>query len=238
MSVVPIVNENDTVATEEIRYGDNDRLAAQVAVTVGADLVILLSDVDGLYSADPSIDIAAKFIPEVTEITPEIEAMAGEARNVIAKGGMKTKIIAAKMATSGGASLVITRGSTFNPLELLNTGTMSTWFKAKENPQQARKSWIKSMKACGDITIDPGAEEALKIGKSLLPAGVLSVSGKFERGDPVGISNSEGLNIGIGIVRYTAIEARKLIGSRLVEVEKILGYPSRKALIHRDDMAL
>ena len=238
MNVIPIVNENDTVATEEIRYGDNDRLAAQVAVTVGADLVVLLSDVDGLYSADPSIDMAAKFIPEVTEITSEIEAMAGEARNVIAKGGMKTKIIAAKMATSGGASLVITRGSIFNPLEMLNTGSISTWFKAKDNPQQARKSWIKSMKACGNIIIDPGAEEALKIGKSLLPAGVLSVSGKFHRGDPVDISNSEGLNVGIGIVRYTATEAKKLIGSRLVEVEKILGYPSRKALIHRDDMAL
>lgn len=238
LNVIPIVNENDTVATEEIRYGDNDRLAAQVGVTIGANLVILLSDVDGLYSTDPQIDPTAELIPIVKEITPKIESMGGEARSLLSKGGMKTKIIAAKMATSSGTSLIISKGSDLNPLKRLENNQKFTLFLAKSDPHQARKSWIQSMKSCGGITIDSGAELALKKGNSLLPAGVIKVTGDFERGDPVNIYDSNSLNIGIGFVRYTSTEARRIIGARLVEVEKILGYPSREALIHRDDMAL
>lgn len=238
LGVVPIVNENDTVATEEIRYGDNDRLAAQVGVTVGADLVILLSDVDGLYSSDPLIDPDAKFVPLVKEITPEIDKMGGESRSLLSKGGMETKIIAAKMATSSGTSLIITKGTPLNPLTKLENSKKGTWFMAKSDPHQARKSWIQSMKSCGEITIDPGAELALQNGNSLLPAGVTKVIGEFERGDPVNIYDSTGGYIGVGFMRYTSKEAKKIIGARLVEVEKILGYSSREALIHRDDMAI
>ena len=164
--------------------------------------------------------------------------MGGEARSLLSKGGMKTKIIAAKMATSSGTSLIISKGSDLNPLKRLENNQKFTLFLAKSDPHQARKSWIQSMKSCGGITIDAGAELALKKGNSLLPAGVIKVTGDFERGDPVNIYASNSLNIGIGFVRYTSTEARRIIGARLVEVEKILGYPSREALIHRDDMAL
>jgi len=237
LGVVPIVNENDTVATEEIRYGDNDRLAAQVAATVGADLVILLSDVDGLYTSDPSLDKNAKHIPEVLNINSEIEVMGGDANSVISRGGMKTKIMAAKLATAGGASLVIMEGSMLNPIENLKSGVKCTWFRPKEGPQAARKSWISSMKSLGKITIDSGAKKALDSGKSLLPAGVTGVVGNFERGDPVQITGLTGNYIAIGLSRYSSTEAKKLIGVQLIEIENILGYPGRTALVHRDDMA-
>ena len=238
MGVVPIVNENDTVATDEIRYGDNDRLAAQVAVTVGADLVILLSDVDGLYTANPQTDPAAERLETVNEITPEIEAMAGEPTSSLSKGGMKTKLMAAKTAQSGGANLVIANGCVSEPLRALEDGASCTWFLAKDDPELARKRWIASMKPQGALTLDEGAILALMKGSSLLPAGIINVSGDFSRGDPVFLLRPDGSNIGSGLARYTAEEARALQGHHSREIEQILGYPGRAALVHRDDMVL
>ena len=235
--VVPIVNENDTVATDEIRYGDNDRLAAQVAVTVGADLVVLLSDVDGLYTANPAEDAAASHIPEVTEITPEIEAMAGDTGSGLSKGGMKTKLLAAKTAIQGGAALVIAEGRPDHALKALSDGGKATWFRSESDPQQARKRWIAAMKPQGEIVVDAGAGKALSQGKSLLPAGVTAISGEFGRGDPVDITGPSG-RLARGLSRYTAEEARKLIGAQSKNIEAILGYPGRAALVHRDDMVL
>ncbi len=236
--VVPVVNENDTVATDEIRFGDNDRLAAQIAATVGADLAVLLSDVDGLYAADPRSDPNAKHFAEISEITPEIEAMAGDVGTGLSKGGMKTKLIAARTAMRAGSAMVISKGADLNPLRLLDQGAKATWFRPGTDPARAYKSWIAAMKPRGEITVDTGAAAALLQGKSLLPAGVTAVSGDFGRGDPVGIVGSDGSRIGIGLSRYTAREAREIAGHRTAEIEKILGYPARSALIHRDEMAL
>ena len=238
LGAVPIVNENDTIATDEIRYGDNDRLAAQVAVTVGADRLILLSDVDGFYSANPAQDPAARRFDEIAEITPEIEAMAGDAGSGLSKGGMKTKLLAARMATAGGCAMAITEGSPLNPLKTLENGAPSTWFTAPADPQAARKSWIAAMKPRGEITVDAGAARALTRGKSLLPAGITRVSGQFGRGDPVVILSAEGRKLGQGLSRYTAEEAGAIKGCHSSEIETRLGYPGRAALIHRDDMAL
>ncbi|MEX0338698.1 MAG: glutamate 5-kinase [Arenibacterium sp.] len=238
LNVVPIVNENDTVATDEIRYGDNDRLAAQVAVTVGADTLVLLSDVDGLYTANPTDDASATRFDEVDQITPEIEAMAGDAGSGLSKGGMKTKLMAARMATGGGCAMAITQGAPLNPLKLLENGANATWFKPDTDPQQARKRWIASMKPKGQIVVDAGAARALGSGKSLLPAGVSAVSGAFGRGDPVEITGSDGRKLGQGLSRYTAEEARAIMGLKSSEIEAALGYPGRAALIHRDDMAV
>ena len=238
LGVVPIVNENDTVATDEIRYGDNDRLAAQIAVTVGADQLILLSDVDGFYSGNPKTDPAARRYDVIDAITPEIEAMAGDAGSGLSKGGMKTKLMAAKTATGAGCAMAITEGSTLRPLKALETGAPATWFTAQGDPQLARKRWIAAMKTQGDITVDDGAASALGSGKSLLPAGVIRVAGKFGRGDPVAILGPDGQRLGLGLARYTAEEARAIAGHRSAEIEGILGYPGRAALIHRDDMAL
>ncbi|MFC4671961.1 glutamate 5-kinase [Seohaeicola nanhaiensis] len=236
--VVPIVNENDTVATDEIRYGDNDRLAAQVAVTVGADVLVLLSDVDGFYSANPTQDPTAKRFELIERITPEIEAMAGDAGSGLSKGGMKTKLMAAKMATAGGCAMAITEGSPLNALRLLENGANATWFTAQDDPQAARKRWIAAMKPRGEITVDAGAVAALSGGKSLLPAGVTAVAGRFGRGDPVAILGPAGEKLGQGLTRYTVAEAAQIKGRRSTEIEPILGYPGRSALIHRDDMAL
>ncbi len=238
LGVVPIVNENDTVATDEIRYGDNDRLAAQVAVTIGADLVVLLSDVDGFYSANPADDPDAKRYDRIDEITAEIEAMAGDAGSGLSKGGMKTKVLAARTATSGGAALIITKGSKLNPLSALRNGAPNTLFPAQLDPKAARKRWIAAMKPQGCLQLDAGAVKALKAGKSLLPAGVVGVSGTFERGDPVEIQTPEGTSIAQGLTRYTATEATRLIGAQSKDIETILGYPGRAALVHRDDMVL
>lgn len=236
--VVPIVNENDTVATDEIRFGDNDRLAAQVAVTVGADLTVLLSDVDGFYSANPKDDPAALRYEVVEEITPELEGQAGDAGTGLAKGGMKTKIMAAKTATAAGSDLVITLGARDHPLGALERGAAHTLFRARGNPASARKHWISSMKPRGEIRVDAGAARALCAGRSLLPAGVTDVTGAFGRGDPVDILGPDGTRIGAGLTRYTAEEARALSGKQSEEIEALLGYPGRASLIHRDDMAL
>ncbi|QMU57849.1 MAG: glutamate 5-kinase [Boseongicola sp.] len=238
LGVVPIVNENDTIATDEIRYGDNDRLAAQIAVTIGADVLVLLSDVDGFYSANPKTDAEAKRYEVIDRITPEIELMAGDAGTGLSKGGMKTKLMAAKTATAGGAAMAITLGAPVNPLRRLEEGAPVTWFTPETDPQVARKRWIAAMKPRGEIAIDDGAARALGHGKSLLPAGVTDVFGAFGRGDPVTIKGANGETLGQGLTRYTADEALAIRGQRSGKIEEILGYPGRAALIHRDDMAV
>ena len=238
LGVVPIVNENDTVATDEIRYGDNDRLAAQIAVTVGADVLVLLSDVDGFYSGNPKSDASATRFEVIDTITPEIEAMAGDAGTGLSKGGMLTKLLAAKTATAGGATMAITLGSRMNPLRALEGGAAATWFTAETDPQVARKRWIASMKPKGVLHVDAGAARALGQGKSLLPAGVAKVEGTFGRGEPVRIVGPDGAKLGLGLVRYTAEEAAAIRGQRSDRIEAILGYPGRAALVHRDDMAI
>ena len=238
LGVVPIVNENDTVATDEIRYGDNDRLAAQIAVTVGADQLILLSDVDGFYSGNPAENPEATRFDQIDSITPEIEAMAGDAGSGLSKGGMKTKLLAAKMATAAGCAMAITEGSTLNPLKHLENGAKSTWFTATLDPHAARKRWISAMKPRGEIVIDDGAARALANGKSLLPAGIVEVSGEFGRGDPVAILDPSARRLAQGLSRYTAQEADAIKGRKSSEIEATLGYPGRAVLIHRDDLAL
>jgi glutamate 5-kinase len=236
--IVPIVNENDTVATDEIRFGDNDRLAAQIAVTVGADQLVLLSDVDGLYDRDPHLNVDAHHFDIVEKITPEIEAMAGEGISGLSKGGMRTKLMAAKTATAGGCAMAITLGAPQRPLRALAQGARATWFTPGLDPQQARKRWIAAMKPKGRIVVDAGAVRALGQGKSLLPAGVTGVEGRFGRGDPVAILGPAGATLATGLTRYTADEALRIRGRRSSQIEAALGYPGRAALIHRDDMAL
>ncbi len=238
LGVTPIVNENDTVATDEIRYGDNDRLAAQVAVTAGADCLVLLSDVDGFYTGNPATDPAAARYDRIDRITPEIEAQAGDAGSGLSKGGMKTKLIAARMATEAGCAMAITLGSPDNPLTAMENGAPATWFTAQTDPQAARKRWIAAMKPRGRLIVDAGAVRALGTGKSLLPAGVSVVEGRFGRGDPVEIAGPDGARLGLGLARYTAEEARAIRGRRSDEIEALLGYKGRAALIHRDDMVL
>jgi glutamate 5-kinase len=238
LKTVPIVNENDTVATDEIRFGDNDRLAAQIAVTVGADRLVLLSDVDGFYDSNPSLNIAAKRFETVEKITSAIEAMAGEGTSGLSKGGMKTKLMAARTATAGGCAMAITLGAVDRPLKALDEGANATWFLPQLSPQQARKRWIAAMKPRGQIVIDAGAVKALASGKSLLPAGVTAVAGRFGRGDPVAVLGPDGAELAKGLTRYTAEEAQAIKGRRSADIEPILGYPGRAALIHRDDMAL
>ena len=235
---VPIVNENDTVATDEIRYGDNDRLAAQIAVTTGADLLVLLSDVDGLYTANPRSDPDARHIAYVAALTPEIEAMAGDAVSGLARGGMKTKLQAARAATAAGCAMAITQGAALHPLRALAEGARATLFAAEGDPQAARKRWIGAMKEKGALRIDAGAAAALAQGRSLLPAGVTVVEGGFGRGDAVAITAPDGRRLGQGLVRYSAAEARAIAGRRSGDIAGILGYPGRAALIHRDDMVL
>ena len=238
LGVVPIVNENDTVATDEIRFGDNDRLAAQIAVTVGADQLILLSDVDGFYSANPAEDPAAHRYERIDEITPEIEAMAGDAGSGLSKGGMKTKLMAARTATAAGCAMAITDGFVARPLTALENGANATWFSAQSDPQAARKRWIAAMKPRGAVTLDSGAVAALARGKSLLPAGVTAVDGGFDRGDSIAMQDAQGHVVGYGLSRYSAPEVDLIKGHKSAEIEALLGYPGRAALIHRDDMAL
>ncbi|PQO22838.1 glutamate 5-kinase [Rhodobacteraceae bacterium WD3A24] len=238
LGVVPIVNENDTVATDEIRYGDNDRLAAQIAVTVGADLLVLLSDVDGLYTANPQTDSTARRLETVERLTPEIEAMAGDPVSGVSRGGMKTKLQAARIATAAGCAMVITAGAPAHPLRALAAGAPGTLFRAQGDPQAARKRWIGAMKEKGAVQVDAGAAAALMAGRSLLPAGVITVTGRFGRGDAVAITGPEGARLGQGLVRYTAAEARAIAGRRSGDIAAILGYPGRAVLVHRDDMVL
>jgi glutamate 5-kinase len=236
--VVPIVNENDTVATDEIRFGDNDRLAAQIAATAGADQLVLLSDVDGLYTANPKLDPSARRLDIVPAITPAIEAMAGDPLSGLSKGGMKTKLMAAKTAVVAGCAMAIMEGSVLRPIRALAEGAAATWFLPEGDPHAARKRWIAAMKPKGEVKVDPGAVTALAQGKSLLPAGVTHVSGRFGRGDPVAIIGPSGEALGKGLSRYTAEEARAIAGRRSGDIEAILGYPGRAALIHRDDMVV
>ena len=238
LGVVPIVNENDTIATDEIRFGDNDRLAAQVASMAGADALVLLSDVDGLYTANPRLDASASLIPEVADLTPEIEAMAGDAGTEGAKGGMRTKVMAAKAATKAGCAMAITRGDLHRPLTALANGAAATWFNASSTPQAVRKQWIAGMRPEGKLIVDRGAARALRSGKSLLPAGVRGVVGDFQRGDPVTIETSGGEIVAVALSGYVAGEARLIAGLQSDQIEAALGHPGRTAMAHRDDMVL
>jgi glutamate 5-kinase len=237
LGVVPVVNENDTVATDEIRYGDNDRLAAQVALMTGADALALLSDIDGLYDRDPRGDPNARRLDVVPEITPAIEAMAGAAGED-AKGGMVTKLMAAKTAAAGGCAMVIARGAVERPLRALQDGATCTWFPAAASPAAARKAWIAGMKPMGRLRIDAGAAAALRAGRSLLPAGLRGVEGDFGRGDPVEIAAEDGAALGAALAGYSAREAAAVAGLRSGDIAAILGYPPRAAMAHRDDMVL
>ncbi|MFD0916539.1 glutamate 5-kinase [Pseudahrensia aquimaris] len=239
LGAVPVVNENDTVATSEIRYGDNDRLAARVATMMDADLLILLSDIDGLYTAPPNENADAEFIPQVDAITPEIEAMAGSAGSELSRGGMVTKIEAGKIATRAGTAMVITSGTRMNPIAALEAGERATWFDAAPAHGTARKNWIAGqLEPSGTITIDDGAAKALTNGKSLLPAGVRTVDGTFDRGDAVAIQSLSGTILGHGLIAYDCDEARLIAGKRSEDLAALLGYEGRSTMIHRDDMAL
>ena len=239
LGAVPVVNENDTVATSEIRYGDNDRLAARVASMMSADCLVLLSDVDGFYSAPPGSAPEAKRLDVVREITPEIEAMAGDVGSDLSRGGMVTKIEAAKIAVSGGTHMAIASGRVLHPLQILAAGGPCTWFLARSDPVAARKRWIGgTLEPRGSLVVDNGAAEALRAGKSLLPAGVTKVEGTFGKGDAVVIRNGEGAELGRGLAAYDHEEARRIIGRKSGELAGILGYGGRPELIHRDDMVL
>jgi glutamate 5-kinase len=234
---VPVINENDTVATNEIRYGDNDRLAARVATMASADLLVLLSDVDGLYDAPPGEGRQANLVPLVTRITPEIEAMAGAAGSDLARGGMRTKIEAGKIATQAGTHMVIASGRLAHPLTAIAAGRC-TWFLTAANPVTARKKWIAgSLEPKGSLFIDAGAVAALKNGRSLLPAGVKKVEGAFSRGDAVVIRGPEG-EIARGLIAYDAEDAGKIIGKSSTEIPLILGFAGRVEMVHRDDLVM
>src|SRR5476651_1805365 len=240
---VPVINENDTVATSEIRYGDNDRLAARVATMMSADLLVLLSDVDGLYDKPPNLDDktagGATLVPLVARITPEIEAMAGASSSAHARGGMLTKIEAAKIATSAGTHMIIASGHVAHPLQAIADGAACTWFLTPANPVTARKKWIAgSLEPRGALVIDAGAVKALRLGKSLLPAGVIKIEGAFGRGDAVLVRGPDGAELGRGLIAYDADDADKIKGHSSADVHLILGYTGRTEMIHRDDLVL
>ena len=236
---VPVINENDTVATAEIRFGDNDRLGARVASMMGADKLILLSDVDGLYSANPSRDPDARHIPDVAAITAEIEAMGGGSVSGIGRGGMTSKLIAAKIATGAGCDVIIAKGESLNPVAAIADGARHTIFRASLSPALARKRWIAGgLKPEGVLVIDEGAAKALGEGKSLLPAGIRQIDGRFARGDMVLVKDKQGREIARGLAAYNAADAERIAGKRTVEIEAILGYRGRDEMIHRDDLAM
>src|SRR3954451_17819284 len=236
---VPVINENDTVATNEIRYGDNDRLAARVATMASADLLILLSDIGGLYDAPPAANPDAKLIPIVEAVTAEIEPMAGAAESDLSRGGMFTKIEAAKIATSGGTHMVIASGKIEHPLQAIAEGGCCTWFLTPANPVTARKRWIAgSLEPKGTLTIDAGAVAALRAGKSLLPAGVIRVDGQFARGDAAVVRGPDTHEIGRGLVAYDAEDADRIKGRSSPDVMSILGITGRAEMIHRDDLVI
>ena len=239
LGAVPLINENDTVATDEIRFGDNDRLAARVAAMVSADILVLLSDIDGLYDRDPRQHENARFIPEVRAIGPEIEAMAGRAGSGLGSGGMVTKIAAARIATAAGCRMAIAAGHVLSPLKAIETGAHCTWFLPDSTPRTARKRWIAgALKPSGALTLDAGACQALADGKSLLPAGVTRVVGDFTRGDAVQVLEPGGREIARGLAAYAADEARRIAGHKSGEIESLLGYRGRDEMIHRDDLVL
>ena len=239
LGAIPVINENDTVATAEIRYGDNDRLGARVAQMVSADCLVLLSDVDGLYTADPTRDPGARFIAEVPRITPEIEAMAGGSASEVGSGGMATKVMAAKIAVAAGCSLCIAAGRELNPLRRVESGARCTWFLAEASPVTVRKQWIAGLlRPAGELAVDEGAVRALRAGKSLLPAGVVQVKGRFDRGDAVLVRDPEGVEIARGLAAYSSADAERIRGRRSAELEALLGYRGRDEMIHRDDLVL
>jgi glutamate 5-kinase len=239
LRAVPVINENDTVATTEIRYGDNDRLAARVATMIGADLLVLFSDVDGLYTAPPAADPDARHIPVVERITPAVEAMAGGATSELSRGGMRTKIEAGQIAAAGGTHMMIADGRRTHPLRAVAEGARCTWFLTPSNPATARKTWIGgALEPRGALTVDAGAAKALRGGASLLPVGVVRVEGAFARGDAVVVRDQAGMVLGRGLVAYDVEEAQKIIRRASREIEAILGYPGRAEMIHRDDLAL
>ncbi|MDF2999178.1 MAG: glutamate 5-kinase [Xanthobacteraceae bacterium] len=239
LKCVPVINENDTVATSEIRYGDNDRLAARVAGMASADLLVLLSDIDGLYTAPPNDDPSAELIPVVPRITAEIEAMAGSAGSELSRGGMKTKIEAGKIATTAGAHMLIASGKVKNPLRAVEAGARCTWFLAPANPVASRKRWIAgALEPRGTLHLDAGAVAALRRGTSLLPAGVTRVEGSFQRGDAVLLRGPDGAEIGRGLVAYDADYAERIRGRSSDEIATITGFEGRTAMVHRDDLVV
>ena len=239
LGAVPVINENDTVATNEIRFGDNDRLAARVAAMISADTLVLLSTIDGLYTADPNVDPAAQFIPEVRAITPDIAAMAGDALPGYSSGGMVTKLAAAGIAMSAGCRMVIADGRRAKPLSRINAGGRATWFLPEGEPRSARKHWIATtLKPAGTLTVDDGALGALRQGRSLLPAGVVAIDGRFDRGDAVRIVTRDGQEIARGLTAYDATDSRRIMGHKSREIEALLGYRGRDEMIHRDDLVV
>ena len=238
-AVIPIINENDTVATEEIRYGDNDRLAARVAQLVMADALVLLSDVDGFYTADPGKNPDAEHIPEVVRITGELQSMAGETRSDVGSGGMATKVQAARIATHAGCSTIISSGQIDHPLHALSTGARCTVFRAEGTPAAARKQWLAGvLEVCGTLHVDEGAVQALGSGNSLLPVGVVGVDGEFSRGDVVTIAGPDGVELGRGLAEYSNAEASQLCGCHSEQIEEKLGYRGRSVMVHRDELVL
>lgn len=236
---VPVVNENDTVATQELRYGDNDRLAARVAQMVSADCMVLLSDVDGLYTSDPQRNDDAEHLPEVTGIDERIRAMAGGPGSAHGSGGMHTKLDAARIATGAGCQVAITSGRVRRPLKALSEGGRATWFLSTATPAAARKQWIAgTLKPKGSVSVDAGAERALASGRSLLPAGVTEVAGDFDRGDAVRVLNGLGVELGRGLIGYSSDEARAIAGKQSEFIASVLGYRGRDEMIHRDDLVL
>ncbi len=239
LGAVPIINENDTVATAEIRYGDNDRLAARVAQMASADCLVLLSDVDGLYTADPNRDPQARFIERVLHITPEIEAMAGRPASDVGSGGMASKIVAARIAVGAGCHLCIAAGHHPHPLRRIESGARCTWFVPASTPVAARKQWIAgTLRPAGAVHIDAGALAALRAGKSLLPAGVSGTLGRFESGDTISVLTADGAEVARGIAAYSDSDAARIMGRRSAEIEGLLGFRGRDELIHRDDLVI
>ncbi|RVT96822.1 glutamate 5-kinase [Rhodovarius crocodyli] len=239
LGCVPVINENDTVATSEIRFGDNDRLAARVAEMIGADALVLLSDIDGLYTADPRKDPEAAHLPVVERLTDEIMAMGGEPPPGYSSGGMRTKLIAAKIATGAGCAMAISRGDQPHPVAALANGGRSTWFLPAPEGRTARKSWIAgSISPSGILVVDDGAARALRGGRSLLPAGVRNVMGQFQRGDAVSVQDAAGHELARGLSAYDSDDAARIAGHRSDEIEALLGWRGRDEIIHRDDLAL
>jgi glutamate 5-kinase len=239
LGALPVINENDTVATAEIRYGDNDRLAARVAQMIGADCLVLLSDVAGLYTADPRHDPAARLIGEVRQITPDIEAMAGRTASALGSGGMAAKIAAARIALAAGCHLCIAAGAPRHPLRRIEEGAPCTWFTPTATPAAARKQWIAgTLRPAGAITIDAGALRALYEGRSLLPAGVTGARGRFDRGDTVSVLAADGVEVARGMIAYSDGDAARIMGRKSSEIAEILGFRGRDEMIHRDDLVL
>ncbi len=240
LKAVPVINENDTVATDEIRFGDNDRLGARVAEMITADTLVLLSDIDGLYTGDPRSDPSARHIPEIREITPEIEAMGGQAASDLSNGGMVTKLMAGRIAMAAGCRMAIADGRAVGALGSLIDGTVRcSWFLPEASPLSARKKWIKgSLKSAGALTVDDGAVRALSSGKSLLPAGVTAIDGEFKRGDVVEVKDRAGRLLARGLVAYAAEDARRIAGHKSADIERLLGFRGRDEIVHRDDLVV